>query len=153
MLLDKETEFSAAQAVTSTAISTNVIDLTAGGTWAPTLQDIGTGEDIYLVITVGTAVTAAGAATVTFSLESDSTADLATSATVHWTTSAIGKATLVAGYKVVQMRLPSGRTYERYLGIRYTVATGPLTAGTFNANLVRGIQAATVPVGAAYTVS
>lgn len=152
MILDKELEFSNVQAVTATAISTNVIDLQAGALYAPTLQDIGTGEDIYLVIIVGTTATAAGAATVTFTLESDSTADLATSATVHWTSGAIGKATLVAGYKVAQLKLPTAR-YERYLGLRYTVATGPLTAGTFSAWLTRNIQAATVPVGAAYTVS
>ena len=47
------------------------------------------------------------------------------------TTAAIGKATLVAGYQVV-IPLPPGVTYERYLGARYTVATGPLTAGAFS---------------------
>jgi len=135
MFLDYENEFSDSQAVTATAISTNVLDL--GST--PTLRDIGQGIPLFLVIQVDTAATAAGAATVTFSLESDSTADLATSATVHWTSSAIGKATLVAGYMVIAMALPMG-DYERYLGVRYTVATGPLTAGAFSAFLTNDVQ-------------
>jgi hypothetical protein len=128
MILDSRNEFSDAAAVTATAIS-NVIDTgaAAGG--------LGALDDLYLVIGVDTAVTAAGAATVTFSLESDSTADLATSATVHWQSAAIGKATLVAGFNVVVLELPKGFTHERYLGVRYTVATGPLTAGKFNAFL------------------
>ena len=127
MILDTQLEFSDAQSITATALSTNVIDLRA----SPTLKDIANGKQLYAVLQVDTAATAAGAATVTFSLESDSTADLATSATVHATTAAIGKATLVAGYQVV-IPLPPGVTYERYLGARYTVATGPLTAGAFS---------------------
>lgn len=125
MILDERTEFSDAQVVTASAI-TDVIDLGA----TPTLRNLGGGsEQLWLVISVAVAVAAAGAATVTFSLESDSTADLATSATVHFSTAAIGKATLVAGYVPVCIALPSGQ-YERYLGVRYTVATGPLTTGS-----------------------
>lgn len=137
MILDLQTKFSDLQAVTSTAISTNVIDLIQGT--SPTTLDEGIGDGVWLNIIVGTAATAAGAATVTFSLESDSTADLATSATVHWTSAAIGKATLVAGYQVARIKLPSDN-YERYLGVRYTVATGPLTAGTFLAFLTISAQ-------------
>lgn len=129
MILDERNEFADALAVTASAIS-DVIDL--GGT----SQDVGNGEPLYLVIQTDTAATAAGAATVTFSLESDSTADLATSATVHWQSAAIGKATLVAGYLVAAIALPMA-AYERYLGVRFTVATGPLTAGKFNAFLTR----------------
>jgi hypothetical protein len=129
MILDERTEFADALAVTASAIS-DVIDLGA----TPTLRNLGGGESLYLVVGVDTSATAAGAATVTFSLESDSTADLATSATVHYTSAAIGKATLVAGYTAVVVELPSGQ-YERYLGVRFTVATGPLTAGKFNAFL------------------
>jgi hypothetical protein len=147
MIQDLQTIFSGAvsaagvrsgQTVTSTAISTNVLDLRQAAT--PALVDEGfTGEPLYLVVQVGTAATAAGAATVTISLESDSTADLATSATVHFTTAAIGKATLIAGYTAVRIPLPLG-DYERYLGVRYTVATGPLTAGDFFAFLTPNTQ-------------
>ena len=139
MILDERTEFSDAQAVTSSAIS-DVIDLGA----TPTLRSLGAGEPLYLVISVDEAATAAGAATVTFSLESDSTADLATSATVHASTAAIGKATLIVGYTAAIIPLPVAATYERYLGVRYTVATGPLTAGKFSAFLTSTPVVATI---------
>lgn len=127
MIIDKELEFSDAQAVTASAISENVVDTGA----LPVTKDIGEGAQLFLVIQVDTAATAAGAATVDFSVESDSTADLATSASVHTSTGPIGKAVLVAGYQVI-IPLPPG-DYEQYLGVRYTVATGPLTAGNFSA--------------------
>lgn len=140
MYVDKQEEFSDSQAVTVTAISTNVIDLTQGYGSLTTI-DIGTGEEMYLVIQVDVAAAAAGAATVTFTLESDSTADLATSPSVHWQSQAIGKATLVAGYEVARVKLPPGPPeYERYLGVRYTIGTGPLTAGSFSAFLTKDIQ-------------
>lgn len=144
MIIDKKTEFSDGQAVTVTAIGTVVADLGA----SPTLQDIANGEQLYAVIQVDEAVTAAGAATVQFSVESDSAAALNASATVHAQSAAIGKATLVAGYKLV-LALPPGRTYERYLGVRYTVGTGPLTAGKFSAFLTTKPQAwVSYPAGA-----
>lgn len=131
MILDELTEFSDAQAVTATAIS-DVIDLGA----TPTLRSINDGRQLMLVISVDAQATASGSATVTFSLESDSTANLATSATVHWTSKAVGKATLAPGYIVAKVPLPVDARYERYLGVRYTVASGPLTAGAFSAALV-----------------
>jgi hypothetical protein len=140
MILDAQNQFSDAQAVTATAISANVVDTHAPGTNPNVTKDLGTGEDLYLVIAVTETVTAAGAATVTFALESDSDAGLTTSPTVHFTTAAIPKATLVAGYEVAKFRLPAG-SYERYLGVRYTVATGPLTAGKFDAFLVKDVDA------------
>lgn len=127
--------FSDSQAVTATAIS-NVIDLGASNT----LKDLGAGEPIYLVIVVETTTASAGSTTVDFTLESDSTADLATSATVHWTLSGVAKATLVAGYRVAAVALPLG-DYERYLGVRYTVNTANFSAGAFSAFLTRQPQA------------
>ena len=135
MYVDKQAEFADSQVVTATAISTNVIDLGATNT----LKDIGSGEDVCLIVQVDAAATAAGAATVTFSLESDSTADLATSPTVHFTSAAIAKTALTAGSTQLAIKLPSG-SYERYLGVRFTVATGPLTAGSFSAFLTTDAQ-------------
>jgi hypothetical protein len=137
MLLNSQEVFSDAQAVTSTAISTNVIDLNpVGGPNA--LQDIGQGEDVYLIVRTVTAATDSGSdATLTVSLESDSTANLATSATVHFSTGALAFAAFSpAGTQLVAIKLPAG-DYERYLGVRYTVASGPLTAGAFDAFLVK----------------
>lgn len=133
MILDNALVFSDAQAVTSTAIS-NVIDLGDGNT----LRDIGLGEDLWLVIITQATCTDSGSdATVTFALKSDSTADLATSATTHWTTAALAFASYAtAGTVIAAVRLPIG-DYERYLGVSYTVASGPLTAGKFDAFLTR----------------
>lgn len=130
MILDNLTEFADAQTVTATAIS-DVIDLGA----APTLQDIGNGQPLYLVLTCDESATSGGSATVNFSLESDSTANLATSATTHASTGAIGQASLVAGTFKRVIPLPVEARYERYLGVRFTVASGPLTAGKFSAFL------------------
>jgi hypothetical protein len=51
MWLDKQLEFSDSQAVTATAISTNVVDLNTAFNYN-TGVDIGTGEDVYLVLQV-----------------------------------------------------------------------------------------------------
>lgn len=141
--IDKNLEFSDAQAVTSTAISTNVIDTltiaeAAGSTGIVenTTQDLGQAGELYLVVITQTAATDTGSdATLTITLESDSTADLATSATVHYSSGAIAFANFAtAGTRLVTLCLPHG-LYERYLGVRFTVASGPLTAGKFDAYL------------------
>jgi hypothetical protein len=53
---------------------------------------------------------------------------------VHYSTAAIPVASLVAGYLVCAVKLPSG-SYERYLGLWETVATANVTAGKINAFL------------------
>ena len=145
MYLDAQNQFSNAQAVTSTAISENVIDLCAGVTTTPPnlTTDLGIGEPVWLVIQTETACTDSGSdATVTFSLESDDNVGLS-SATVHYTSGAVPFATYSpVGTRVVATRLPSGN-YQRYLGVRYTVASGPLTAGKFDAFLTKDIAAYT----------
>ena len=129
------------QAVTSTAISENVIDLNSVGGPNAT-QNIGVGEDLYLVVETAVTATDSGSdATLTVSLESDSTADLATSATVHDSTAAIAFADFAtAGTRLMAVKLPEAVSYERYLGVRFTVASGPLTAGAFSAYLVKDVQ-------------
>lgn len=131
MIRDKLLEFADELAIPTaaeTALVGDVIDL----------QDsayIG-GESLYLLILIEASVTSAGAATVKFTLASDAQAAIATdgSATVHWESAAIGKATLVDGYQVAAVQLPLG-TYERYLGILATVGTAALTAGKVTAYL------------------
>lgn len=143
MYIDKQAEFSDAQAVTATAISTNVIDLYAGSSAVNnTLRDIGTGEDVYLVVITETAATDTSSdATLTVSLESDSAVGLDSSATVHFTTGALAFAAFSpAGTVLAAIKLPAG-SYERYLGVRYTVASGPLTAGKFDAFLTTDVNA------------
>lgn len=138
MILDERLEFLDATSVVANvgnAIVGDVIDLGA----APTLQDIGNGEPLYLVLQVDTAVTGTGASTLQLQLASDSTANLATSKTVHIDTGAIAEATLVAGYTLIYP-LPVGATYERYLGLWETVGGANLAAGKMNAFLTHDVS-------------
>lgn len=139
MFIDSLLEFSDAQAVTATAISTNVVDL--GPVADNVTRDIGTGEDMYLVVVTNTTATDSGSdATLAVTLESDSTVDLATSPTTHFSTGALAFAAYAtAGTVVAAVKLPAG-SYEQYLGVRYTVASGPLTAGKFDAFLTPDVQ-------------
>lgn len=136
MILDELTEFcdaTSAVLAIGNAIIGDVIDLGA----APTLQDIGNGGPLYLVIQVDTTFVGA-TSTTTFELSSDSTANLATSRTVHVSTGAITVATLIAGYTFA-VALPITATYERYLGLWETVATANVTAGKINAFLTEDV--------------
>lgn len=125
MIIDRLNQFSDAQAVTVSAASTNVVDLGAAGKVEA--------KPFYLHIKVPTTVTADGAATVTFALQTDDNESFS-SATALWTSAAIGKASLVAGYEVIRLAL-NGLALKQYLRVYYTVATGPLTAGAFDAFL------------------
>ena len=132
MILDERTEFADATALDTTGTDTDnfgdIIDLGVDG------RDIGNGRNMSLVIQITTAVTSAGAATVAFQLVSDATSTISTSTqTIHVTSAAIGKATLVAGYEIV-LPVPPG-TYERYLGVQTVTGTAALTAGAANAFL------------------
>ena len=164
MIIDLQTTFSGStaadgtktgQAITATAISANVLDLRAGNSsGGPALVDEGLQlYDLWLIVQADQSAdfAAAGAATLTITLESDSAASLASSPVVHYSTAAIGKASLVKGYEAVRTLLPSG-DYKRYLGLRYTVGTGPFTAGGLLAYLTPTPQRnKTYPVG--FTVS
>lgn len=137
MYVDKQAEFSDAQAVTATAVGTNVMDLVSNSSGKNPIRDIGTGQDVYLVVSTTTQPTAAGAATVTVTLESDDNPALS-SPTIHFTSKAFSLAEMAPGNGLVAIKLPAGN-YERYLGVRYTVGTGPLTAGNFDAFLTTDV--------------
>lgn len=131
MILDYLNMFSQAQAVTATAVSTDVIDLgpLSGGN---DVRDIGPGYSIEFFAQVATNATAGGAATVTISLQTSKTSDFAT-ATTLLQTSAIPVADLKVGYRYVAT-VPHG--VQRYLRVNYAVATGPLTAGALTTGLL-----------------
>lgn len=123
MILDKHSILSDAQAVTTAeeTASTNVIDFGA--------EHVGYGQKV--LCTVNTTVAASGgAANVTFKVQSSAAENMGTP-TNHYTSAAIAKATLVAGYSVFEVILP----YEvkRYVNVTYTPDTNNLTAGKFNA--------------------
>ncbi|MDR1351519.1 MAG: hypothetical protein LBJ59_12235 [Zoogloeaceae bacterium] len=126
MIIDKFLQVSDKQAVTATAASTDVIDLGQAN------PNVGVGGRLSMVITVGEAATASGAATVVISVQDS--ADNATFADII-ATGAIPKAALTLGAQVV---LPMPPVVRRYVRVNYTVAAGPLTAGKFSAQLVTG---------------
>lgn len=138
MILDERLEFCDATALNTGGAGSylvgDVIDL------GSTSRDIGTGEELYLVIQVDTTATSGGSATGAFHLASDAQAAIATdgTATYHLSTAAIAVASLTAGTTVLAARLPSG-TYERYLGILQTTAVAAFTAGKINAFLTKDI--------------
>lgn len=131
MILDQLLYFSDNQQVLADGIS-NVIDR---GSNAPVLANFSPGfaGDLFLVVQTGTAF--AGATSLDIRLVSDSTADLATSPTVHVSTGAIPVANLGANKVAAILPLPPG-DYERYIGLVYDI-TGTGTAGTVRAFLTQ----------------
>lgn len=137
MIMDKQNMLSEAQVVTASAVSTNTMDLGVA-------RDIGAGEDLSISITVDVAATAAGAATVDFQVISSAAANLG-SPTVLGSTGPIAKTELTLGRKPIELKIPRALLLaqpigQRYFGIQYVVATGPLTAGTFTAGVVESFQ-------------
>lgn len=128
MIIDKELMMSAAQAVTVSAASTNYINQGAAGDAY---------EELKLVIQVREAVTAAGAATVNFVVQTDSDSGFGSAVTL-FDSGAIGKASLSLNAEPIKVCLPYG--CKQYIRVYYTVGTGPLTAGKFDAFLVKDIK-------------
>lgn len=128
MIIDKLLQVSNEQTVTVSAASTDVIDFGQAN------PNTGMDDRSKMVVTVDAAAEAAGAGTVTFSVQDS--ADNSSWADVV-ATGAIGKAALGAGQQIV---LPMPTKLRRYCRVYYTVGTGPLTAGKFSAQIVAGIQ-------------
>ena len=151
MIIDLQTTFSGTtvadgtktgQAITTTAISANVLDLRPTSGNGPALVDEATSlGDLWLVVQADQSAdfAAAGAATLTITLESDTVAGLSSTPAVHLSTAAIAKAKLVKGFVALRAELPRD-DYQRFLGVRYTIATGPFTAGGIYAYLTPSPQ-------------
>lgn len=134
-LRDRQTLLSDAQAVTATAFSVDQYDTGNMGAGNPA-RNLGRDfADLRAVFTVGAAATAAGAATVNFEIGSADDA-AGTNFTPHAQSGPIAIANLTAGAVPFDVALPDHT--RRFVMARYTVATGPLTGGTFSCALQIG---------------
>ena len=134
MIMDARNEFADATAANTGGVGSylvgNVIDL------GLVPRDIGNGQPLYLVVTVDTAVLSA-TGSLKFSLCSDAQAAIAVDGTqtTHLTVGPFLQAGMTAGTSLCCVALPSGVTYERYLGIVQETITAAMTAGKINAFL------------------
>ncbi len=137
MILSAQQLFSDSQAVTATAISTNVIDLGAPGT--PSLasvainQDIGKGVPVPFLAQVEQAFN--NLTSLTVAIEKGSTASLGTVVASE----VIPLASLIVGAQVSIQCLPTDLD-ERYIGLRYTVTGTAPTTGIITAGISAGNQ-------------
>lgn len=150
MIIDKELQFADgtwAPTATGVNISPNVLDTSPLG-GIPTAnggRNIGEGEDLYLVITVKTTATSSGSATVTFNLRTDSNANLTTAPVDLIATAAIAVANLTAGTQF-KLKLPNA-TYKKFIGVNANIGTAVLTAGAFEAEIVKDLSSNTKYAG------
>lgn len=148
--IDKELQFADgtwAPTATGDNISPNVLDTSplGGSPNANGGRNIGEGEELYLVITIKTAVTSAGAATVDFRLRTAAAAALTASPVDLVSSGAIAKATLVAGYQI-KLKLPNA-AYQKFIGVNANIGTAVLTAGAFEAEIVKNLSSNTKYAG------
>ena len=129
MITDKLLRVSEDQALTTTAVSTNTIDLSVA-------RDVGEGTPLYMNFAVTEAL--ANGTSVKFEVISSAAANLG-SPTVIGSTDAILTAALTLGKNVVVRINPdiAGKG-QRYLGARYTIA-GTFNAGKVTADVVETI--------------
>ncbi|WP_374041249.1 Bbp16 family capsid cement protein [Klebsiella pneumoniae] len=127
MLLDQQALFSAAQAITATAASTNVIDTGSN-------KDVGKYGDIPLLIQVVEGFN--NLTSLTVSVQTDDNSAFSSAADVLSMT--IPLASLVLGYKSPVITLPM--KMERYIRLNYTVTGTAPTTGKVTAGITGGVQ-------------
>lgn len=174
MLLDKNEQFSNAQAITATALSTNAYDLLAGVT-TPSAgayttpaaiignatvfgMDFGIGNTQGVPRVVGTAIaafTAGGAATMQIQFQGVKDPNNATLAGAAWVTygqtDTIAVGLLTASTRIFSFDWPMrkiGAALPRFVVLNYVVATGPMLTGTITSDVsVGGADDATGTLG------
>lgn len=125
----------------SMAFNTAVAVAQATAIYGDVLNNVKPGnskDELYLVGTVREAITSDGAATVAVTVYHADDAALSTNAQTIVATGALGKATLVAGYRLFALRLPLA--LRQYIGAKTTVATADLTGGKIDIVLVDGVD-------------
>lgn len=133
MIMDNELVFSDQQSVVTAVDSTNYVDLGAAS------QDIGTGEDLYLVVRVTTAFTdASNNSTVAVTLEGDSTTTFSPDASELLFT--IPALAAVGDTFVKKLSPGSAPLQYRYIQLSYATANGDLDTGKVSAFITKDID-------------
>ena len=131
MITDKLLRVSDAQAVTTTAVSTDTVDLSVA-------RDIGEGQDLFMNFAVTEAF--AGGTSTNFEVIIADNAALSSNVVVIGASGAIVTASLPLGTNVaVRLNPQIASLGKRYLGARYTVS-GTNSAGKVTADIVMDIQ-------------
>ena len=136
-LLDAKFELSDNQAITATAASEDIIDMTLAD------KEMGAGTPMYLNVKVGTTDFDSGAddGTLVVALVYDTVAPVDGSSLVKIQTVAFTEATLLAGTWLLRVSLPVTFDDGRIVGLYYTVGgSGDFTAGTVDAWIDNGPQ-------------
>lgn len=132
MYKDAQNLYSSAQAITAAAASGNIIDHGAA-------RDLGTGQDVYVVVIVDVAFTDGGSdSTLTVTLETDNDAAFGSPTLAAQTIGTL--AALSAIGTVLTAKLQPGAVNERYSRLYYTPNNGNLTTGTVTAFLTTDIH-------------
>lgn len=133
MILDAQLEFSSEQAVTAAAASTNIVDLGVA-------RDIGVGEETYIRIGVTETMDDTGDdSTLAVTLETDDNEAFASASTIA-TLVTIPAVTLAGTEYYIKLPIAITQAYQRYIRLQYTPSGGDLSAGKFDANIVKDIQ-------------
>ena len=131
MITDKNLRVSTDQAVTTTAVSSDTIDLSVA-------RDIGEGHDLYMNFAVTEAF--AGGTSTNFEVIIADNAALSSNVVVVGASGATATADLTLGKNIaVRINPLVGSLGKRYIGARYTVS-GTNTAGKVVADIVETIQ-------------
>ena len=141
MILSAQQLFSDDQAITATAISTNVIDLGVAGTpfgaVAALNQDVGKGAKIPILVQITEDFTHGTSADLTITVEASAASGLTSPVVLAEET--IAFADLVTGKTMFNQVVPDGADL-RYLGVRYTSSSGSFTGGKVTAGITMGNQ-------------
>ena len=143
MITDSLLRVSEDQAVTSTAYSTNTIDLSAA-------RDVGEGKTLYMNFALTEAF--ANGTNITFEVVTSANANLSSHDVVGSSTT-IATAALTLGKNIVVAINPQiASKGKRYLGARYVV-TGTMNAGKVTADVVETIGDGLKYYASGFTVS
>ncbi len=131
MIIDVQNEFSDAQAITASAVSTNVIALSEE-------RRIGSGKVLYIIVSVQDAFTDAGSdSTVAVTLQADDNEGFSSPTTIA--TLGTFPALSANGDRLILLVPPDVLT-EEFIRLNYVVAGGDLTTGSLDAFILEGID-------------